>query len=666
MNIYQTLNEGSQPWSLITAKKSLLLMLLALFGFTSLRAQTNTAKPNWWFGAAAGANFNFYRGSTQKLNNDLTVPATFHDGTGVGLYAAPLVEFRPNSMWGIMLQAAYDGRSAKYEQILTPCNCPTDLTTKLSYITVEPSFRFAPFKSGFYVYAGPRIAFNLAKSFTYEQHPNPAYPQQSANPAVKGDFSDVKKTLVSMQIGAGYDIPLNSEEKRTQYVISPFVAFKPYFGQSPRSIESWNITTLTVGAAFKFGIKPKNGTDQATVKPGEVNFSVDSPDNDPTVRNMRETFPLRNYIFFDLGSTEIPNRYVLLKKSEVKDFKEDQLEVSKPKKLSGRSKRQMVAYYNVLNILGDRMQKNPSTTIQLSGSSEQGIEDGKAMAESVKKYLTDVFAIDASRITTEGRNKPENPSMHESAKYELDLLREADRRVTVESSSPVLLEEFVSGPTSQSAKTPNAQKSPEESYVSFDTQYDSDVISSWSLDLTDEQGKVQHYGPYKQANVKIPGETILGDRTEGDYTVVMTAQNKNGETVTKQDKIHVTRWTQPKNEEGTRYSVIFEFNEAKVTPAYEKYLTEVVAPQIKQGGTVIIHGYTDPIGDEAHNQKLSEERAADVSKILEKAVLKAGQKNVRFKVSASGEDEDQSPFENKFPEERFYNRTVVIDIIPKA
>jgi len=29
-----------------------------------------------------------------------------------------------------------------------------------------------------------------------------------------------------------------------------------------------------------------------------------------------------------------------------------------------------------------------------------------------------------------------------------------------------------------------------------------------------------------------------------------------------------------------------------------------------------------------------------------------------------GEDENLAPFENKLPEQRFYNRTVMIDIIP--
>jgi hypothetical protein len=62
-------------------------------------------------------------------------------------------------------------------------------------------------------------------------------------------------------------------------------------------------------------------------------------------------------VYFNNGSSEIPNRYVLLNKDQVKDFKEDQLEVLL-QNLSDRSKRQMTVYYNILNILGDRMQKN--------------------------------------------------------------------------------------------------------------------------------------------------------------------------------------------------------------------------------------------------------------------------------------------------------------------
>lgn len=39
--------------------------------------------------------------------------------------------------------------------------------------------------------------------------------------------------------------------------------------------------------------------------------------------------------------------------------------------------------------------------------------------------------------------------------------------------------------------------------------------------------------------------------------------------------------------------------------------------------------------------------------------------DVKFEVYGFGGDQKVNPFENKFPEERFYNRTVIIDIIPQ-
>jgi hypothetical protein len=42
-----------------------------------------------------------------------------------------------------MLQAGYDSRKGDFDQVITACDCPADLSTDLSYITVEPSLRFA-------------------------------------------------------------------------------------------------------------------------------------------------------------------------------------------------------------------------------------------------------------------------------------------------------------------------------------------------------------------------------------------------------------------------------------------------------------------------------------------------------------------------------------------
>ncbi len=663
---------------LIYAKKALRKSWLPIIGIfmliiKCLPAQAQEplyAVPSWWFGVASGANFSLHNGTNQQLNTAYATPVAFGKGNGVGLYLAPLLEYHhPYSKWGFMLQAGYDNRQGAFEETVSSCNCPADLSTALSYISIEPSLRFSPIltKLNFYFYAGPRLAFNLDKSFSFQQGINPATPEQTPGSAVKGDFDNIEKMRASLQIGAGYDIPISSQLTKTQLVFSPFIAYHPSFGQPPRSTESWGLSTLRVGAALKFGQGRKLETFPEVISPEpNVRFYVSAPANIPAERVVREIFPLRNYVFFDLGSTEIPERYVLLQREQARDFREDQLELFPPKYAASRSQRQMLVYYNVLNILGERLSKSPSTTIRMVGSSAAGFDDGMAMATSVQRYLVNSFGIDASRITTIGRDKPEIPSEQPGATQELELLRQGDRRVSIESNSLDLLSELQHGPDAQlrPVEFTATQTAPPDSYVSFVNEGASAAFLSWSMEIKDDMGKVQTFGPYTQDRVAIPSKSILGSRPEGYYDITMKGISDQGYVVEKDATVRMVLWTPPKTHEGMRFSVLFEFNESKSIAANEKYLSEVVAPKIPQFGTVIIHGYTDIIGDEASNQKLSLARADDVLGILRKSLATAGRTDVSFEVYGFGEDQMLSPFDNVYPEERFYNRTVVIDIIP--
>jgi hypothetical protein len=86
----------------------------------------------------------------------------------------------------------------------------------------------------------------------------------------------------------------------------PLVSFQPYFGQNPRATETWNITTIRA-VALKFG-QGKHSRSYRFSEDREVQFTVNSPNNVPGERRMTEIFPLRNYVFFNEGSSEIPNR----------------------------------------------------------------------------------------------------------------------------------------------------------------------------------------------------------------------------------------------------------------------------------------------------------------------------------------------------------------------
>ena len=651
-------------------QKFALILMMLVFGGITAQAQTQTQKrvqPIWWFGESGAANVNFYRGTTQMVNSNTSVPSAFHKGNSVKPYASLLTEYRPNKTWGGMLNVAYDNRGGKFDEVMAPCNCPAVLSTNLSYITIEPSLRLAPFSSAFYIFAGPTIAFNVSKDYTYIQE------KQTDK---RGEWSDVRKTVFSAQAGAGVDIPLSAKTSATQMTLSPFASFQTDLGQSPRTVESWSIYTVRAGIALKFGtgkkLAPKQEITEAIVVPPvivvekEVQFSVRAPKVAPLNRQVKETFPLRNSVFFDMGSTEIPGRYVQLSNTQANSFKEGQLQQSQPNNLNnGRSSRQLAVYYNILNILGDRLRSNPGSTITLTGSADKNATEGKKLAENVRQYLVQSFGIDASRINIEGRDKPLIPSEQPTSTKDLNLLREGDRRVDIVSTSPVLLLQ-VGGKTSPYLKPVEisaVQADPLDSHVIFNVDGATEAFKQWKVEVTNEQGIVQHFGPYTSNQESISGNTILGDDTQGNYKVVLLGETNSGATIEKESSVSLMKIVDPK-QEGLRYSILFDFDKSKSVASYEKFLTEVVTPLIPENSTVIIHGHTDIIGEENYNQTLSVGRAKNTQQVIEKALLNAGKKGVKFETNGFGEDEGSAPFENNLPEKRFYNRTVTIDIVP--
>lgn len=403
-----------------------------------------------------------------------------------------------------------------------------------------------------------------------------------------------------------------------------------------------------------------------TVKESNLQFSVRAPKIVPAERQVKEMFPLRNSVFFNMGSSNIPSRYIQLDKTASVDFKESGLQEQQPSNLNnGRSARQLNVYYNILNIMGDRMRNNPNTSIVLTGAADKDPAEGRLMAENIKQYLVNNYDIASSRITTEGRDKPVIPSEQPGGTKELDLLREGDRRVDITSNSSEMLLEV--GGTASSFLKPvqikSYQEDPLDTYVIFTNKGATELLNSWRVELKDEAGVVQNHGPYYLDQGSVPGKTILGNNASKNYQVTMFGTTKSGEIIKRESSDSVAK-SESLKQEGLRYSILFDFDKSDAIAAYEKFLTEVVAPLIPDNGTAIIHGHTDIIGDEKYNHQLSHNRAESTKIILERATNRLGKRDVKFEVYGFGSEAANAPFENKYPEERFYNRTVIIDIIP--
>ena len=114
--------------------------------------------------------------------------------------------------------------------------------------------------------------------------------------------------------------------------------------------------------------------------------------------------------------------------------------------------------------------------------------------------------------------------------------------------------------------------------------------------------------------------------------------------------------------------VLFDFDSSEITSEGKKVLDDAAKTlrESAEGQTVTIVGHTDDQGEEAYNQKLSEERAKAVEKALKKPLEGA---DITLKTEGRGEKEPLAPNKDSegkpIEENRKQNRRVSFDYKPK-
>jgi outer membrane protein OmpA-like peptidoglycan-associated protein len=644
-----------------TTKKYIGIAVFAIIYISniSVTAQsTDRLQPDWWFGVSGAANFDFYNGTVQALG-DSKLQYPFNNGHGVSPYISVFAEYRHNPVWGFMFNVALDEHNGIFNNSDAPATVSQSLRTDFDYIAFEPSLRLAPFANNFYLFAGPRFCYTSTKSFDFRE----SNEQDNNN-----KFNNVNDLKLSAQVGAGYDIPLSSPRSLTQVNISPFIAFVPYFGDMTRNDEV-TLTTIRVGIAIKIGCPKEPPYPQAVLVPiheNDIQFSVQPPEYVPTQNTVNENLPITNAVFFDAGNTEIPNRYTLLNQQQAASFTEAQLQDCQ-KTVGTRSERQLTVYYNILNIIGDRMRKHPESTIKLIGSSAgKGADVGEENATSVKNYLVNNFGIDPGRIETEGRNMPVIPSEKYNTTNDIDLTSAEDNRVDIVSNSPDMVMETTDNTAICLPAHAMAMdgSSPGDARIVINANGALGTLLYWSIDVKDDSGNVQNFGTFGGDIGTISSTALLKDKKSGNYTIILNGETYLGHKVTKEATFPLkSESTEPAQQEQVS-SILFDFDKSDATGNYQSFLSNNVAPLIPPDATVIIDGHTDIVGMEDHNMELSVARANEAQKILSDALSKEGKTGIVYKTTGYGENNPL--FDNSLPEERFYNRTVTIEIVPAS
>lgn len=654
-------------------KKMLTVAIIMIVSLNVIKAQTGVC-----FGIKAGLNLEDIVGLNSG-NGVVGITENNSSKMNFGFHAGVLARIGFDDHWALAPEVLYTTGGARttisqtYTILGATYTSNSTGTVSLSYIQV-PIFVNYKFDFGGYLEAGPYIAFLIGTNTS----------TTNANGTSTSSTSDTSNNSMDLGVGAGagyrfcnglgfnlrYNYGLNMVYKEGAHYNDAGIRYtQPSYGKNG---------VLQFSISYLFGCNgctPKQPTaevistipDKVVEAPvdKDVQFSVQAPNIIPVQHVIKETLPLSNYIFFNAGITEIPSRYNLLSQDQALGFSEKQLQDCQ-KDPGTRSSRQLKMYYNTINIVADRMKRFPSSTIKLIGSSGgKGKDIGLANANAVKNYLANIFGIDASRISVEGRNLPLIPSEIPNATRDQNLTIVEDNRVDIISTSPDLMT-LVEGNSALCLKpvevvTYDNVVSTDNSPVSVNVGGAGEALEYWSVEVEDYQGVIQYFGPFTSDVENLPASDILGENQSGTYNVILTGKTKTGHLIRKENTITLAREVDL-NQPEQRFSILFEFDKSKTVATFENFLKNTVASLIPSNSTVVISGYTDVVGDEAYNLNLSNQRAIETQKILENAVSKTNKTKIVYKTNGFGESNPL--FLNSLPEERFYNRAVLIDIIP--
>lgn len=368
----------------------------------------------------------------------------------------------------------------------------------------------------------------------------------------------------------------------------------------------------------------------------------------------RDLYPLLNSIFFEEGSSVIPDRYIPLSNDYISSFNDTTI--------AGGT---LDKYYHVLNIYGFRLKQHPDTKITLVGCNDNitdkekgNLELSKARATAVYNYLRDVWGISEDRMKIESRNFPEVKS---NPKDSLGL--QENRRVEVRCDDwRIMKPVFEVDP----------KTFPQPVTMEFITTNGiaDDIIASKRIEIT-RNG--QSWNNLSNLATKTNSFEYNWKNTSGKYPVVpdnapyvaqLIVTTKSGAEC-KSDPIEIPVYHATTSDrkivtgaDSTQenYSLIlFPFNSADAGPLNERIMNDYVYGRVYPTSNIQVIGHTDIIGLYETNKKLSEKRAGTVYNGINKV-----SKRKYGNLDRSGVGEDNPLYNNDLPEGRFYNRTVQV------
>jgi outer membrane protein OmpA-like peptidoglycan-associated protein len=650
-----------------------LLLILALISlsinlFAQSEEQTyyNFKQPA--VGLYGGINFNNHLVDFPKLPETFDCCTHYTNGKGMGfaiggIFSMPLTDFL---MFDIRL--GYFTRNglitALEHEVLNLNGSAVDgifehsIDAGLGAVTLEPLFGVKIF-GGLKFNLGLQAGYMINKSYILKEtliEPSEGTFENGSRERLlqTGDIQQSQSMIIAPFAGLSYDIPLDANK---QWYLTPeafyYLGITDILNDNP-----WKINTIHAGLAIKYSPwEPVVPGDDGALVPKKpvylqgriraVGIGADSIEV-PVLKFVVEEFlsselkPLLTYVFFDDNSDALRDRYKKLNPEQTQAFSEKSI----------ANNQTMDIYYNMLNVIGKRLQDYPEAKINIegcnsnTGSEKDNLSLSERRASTVFNYLRDIWSIDPSRMSISKRNLPMEPSNPR----EQDGIEE-NRRVEITSNryeiiAPVMVED-----TFRTVNPPVARFYPEVV---------SDVgVTDWALDASQNNMLVNRFSGTEVLPVfvdwKFENNQNNIPKIELPVEYHLHMNDKDGQYKETEPQILPVDLisVQKKKREHTkdrfidRYSLIlFSFDKSKLS-YYNEKLTDYIKSRMSPTSTVSIKGHTDRMGDAAYNLQLSADRAQAVASVFTK-----------YPLTVHGHGESQLMYNNNLPEGRFYSRKV--------
>ena len=423
--------------------------------------------------------------------------------------------------------------------------------------------------------------------------------------------------------------------------------------KSTRSIEAFethNIITETVERTdtLKVGLPPK----QSPKPVMKIHIAQDEESEEVNAINVRgqlvtEAFPILPMVYFSEADANLHPRYRQLR--VIEGFASDKLEplVSEQHK-------------DILNIIGDRMNKNMQANIELRGFSDPTTENsdcelaGKRVG-TVREYLANVWNVDRSRIMIEMDSRkcsPDNPTMSR-----IPQGYEENRRIEIISDQKDIL-----APVIRSRYVEITEYTPKDLYISSSETIGENIIS-WKL-ASQLGDSVLHAkdGAQLPLWIQMPIEKedarLMQQSMNDQLQMSMIIQDNEGDVGSAEVSIPIQRDT-------TNFAIqrlsLMHFPVQKATLDKQgRNAIDAFLQDLEDNASISIIGYSDNLGNAQSNLELSKERAETVFKYIRSIKPKSNIVKVNGLGSTALPPGIRS---HELPESRFLSRTVQIEII---